>query len=56
MKIQFTTRIEYDLMEKMKAISANERRSLNNTVEYLLAKAIEQYENDNGPLTNQKQP
>ena len=51
MKIQFTTRIEADLMEKMKIISEKERRSLNNTCDFLLAKAIEQYEKEHGVIS-----
>ena len=44
MKIQFTTRIEADIMEKTRTIAEKERRSLNNMVEVLLLQAIEQYE------------
>jgi hypothetical protein len=50
MKIQFTTRIEADLMEKMKAIAEEERRSLNNMAEVFIAKAIETYEQENGVI------
>jgi len=37
-------------MSKAKDISDKERRTLNNTIEYLLAKAIELYEKENGKL------
>jgi len=50
MKQQFTTRIEQDIMDKVKTISDKERRTLNNTIEYLLAKAIKIYEKENGEL------
>ena len=50
MKKQFTTHIEKDIMDKVKIISDKERRTLNNTIEYLLAKAIELYEKENGKL------
>lgn len=48
MKIQFTTRIEEDILNKVKAISEKELRTTNNTIEYLLTKAIELYEKENG--------
>ena len=51
MKQQFTTRIEEDIMDKVKMISEKERRTLNNTIEYLLAKAIVLYEKENGELS-----
>jgi hypothetical protein len=47
MKVQFTTRIEADLMEKLKTIAEKERRSLNNLVELFLANAIEVYVREN---------
>ena len=50
MKQQFTTRIDKDIMDKVKIISDKERRTVNNTIEYLLAKAIELYEKEHGKL------
>ena len=50
MKQQFTTHIESNLMSKIKDIAYEERRTLNNTIEYLLAKAIELYKKENGKL------
>ena len=50
MKQQFTTRIENEIMEKLKLISEAERRTLNNTIEYLLSKAIEVYEEEHGVI------
>ena len=46
MKIQYTTHIEAEILEKVREISEIERRSLNNTVEFLLEKAIEYYEKE----------
>jgi len=43
MKEQFTTRIESDILGTVKSIANKERRSLNNTIEFLLAMAIEIY-------------
>ena len=39
--------MEKDILDDMKVIAERERRSLNNTVEYLLAKAIEAYKREN---------
>ena len=46
MKTQFTTRIENDVLERVKAISETERRTTNNTIEYLLIKGIEVYDKE----------
>ena len=48
MKIQYTTRIEQEILDDVKAIADQERRSLNNTVEFLLAKAVENYKEERG--------
>ena len=48
MKTQFTTRIENEILEAVKEISEKDRRSLNNTIEFLLAKAIEVYRREQG--------
>ena len=50
MKTQFTTRIENEILEATKEISNKERRSLNNTVEFLLAKGIEVYRREQGHI------
>ena len=44
MKVQWSLRVEEDLFEKIKEISVAEVRSLNNTLEWLLVKAVENYE------------
>ena len=56
MKEQFTTRIESDILESVKTIANKERRSLNNTIEFLLAMAIEVYgrRNDNSSVVDFK--
>ena len=57
MKEQFTTRIEKDILEAARAIASRERRSLNNTIEFLLSKAVESYEVEHGvSLMNLKSP
>lgn len=50
MKVQFTTRIECDLVQKAKFVADRERRSLNNTYEWLIAKGIAAYELENGEI------
>ncbi len=44
MKIQFTTRIEQETIDKVKEIADTESRSVNNTIEWLLREAIKNYE------------
>ena len=46
-KSQLTIRIDDKLLEKLKIISELEMRSLNNQLEYFLAKAISEYERQN---------
>lgn len=43
MKTQFTSRIDDDLMDKIKAIANKEMRSINNTIEFLLSKGVGSY-------------
>ena len=47
MKQQYTTRMEKAVLDDIKIIADRERRSVNNTVEYLLVKAIEAYKKEN---------
>ena len=49
MKQQFTTRIDKDILDEVKVIAERERRTVNNTVEYLLAKAVDAYKSENKP-------
>ncbi len=49
-RIQTGLRIEEATYEKVKAICAVERRSLNNLVEYALQQYIARYEKENGPI------
>ena len=50
MKQQYTTRMEKDILDDVKIIADRERRSVNNTVEYLLVKAIEAYKKEHGEI------
>ena len=47
MKQQFTTRMEKNTLDEIRDIADRERRTVNNTVEYLLLKAIEAYKREN---------
>lgn len=49
-KVQTGLRVEEDIYEKAKVISAKERRSLNNLFEYAIQKYIEDYENKYGTV------
>lgn len=49
-KIQTGLRINETLYEKSKALAAKEQRSLNNLIEYVLQKYVEDYEAQNGPI------
>jgi len=46
MKEQYTIRIENIYLEKLKIIANKELRSLNNQIEYFLAKEIKEYEDN----------
>ena len=48
MKVQWSLRIEEGLFEKIKEISVDEVRSLNNTLEWMLATAVKDYERERG--------
>jgi len=45
-KVQYTVRLEEPLLEQLKVISQKELRSLNNQIEYFIAKGIEQYQQE----------
>ena len=49
MKTQFTTRIENDILDRIKEISEDERRTVNNTIELLLAIGIAAYDKERNP-------
>lgn len=52
-KIQTGLRLDETTYGKLKTISENESRSLNNLVEYIIKKYLSDYEQENGlvPLT-----
>ncbi len=50
-KIQTGLRLPESLYEKAKALSRKEKRSLNNLIEYIIQKYIEDYEAKNGPVS-----
>lgn len=49
-KIQTGLRLEEEAYEKLKTLSNQEGRSLNNLVEYIIRLYLEDYEAKNGPL------
>lgn len=53
-KIQTGLRLEENLYEKVIALSKIEGRSLNNLVEYITRRYVEDYEAQNGPLLSHR--
>ncbi len=49
-KIQTGLRLEEEAYEKLKTLSAQEGRSLNNLVEYIIRCYLAEYEAEHGPL------
>lgn len=49
-KIQTGLRLNEPLYEKLKVISSSEQRSLNNLIEYIVQKYVDEYEQINGPV------
>ena len=49
-KIQTGLRLDETTYGKLKTISENESRSLNNLVEYIIKKYLSDYEQENGPV------
>lgn len=49
-KTQLTFRIDEAYFEKVKFIAEKEMRSTNGQIEYFVAKAIDEYEKENGTI------
>lgn len=49
-KVQTGLRLNETTYEKAKIISAREQRSLNNFIEFVIQRYIEEYENKNGEI------
>lgn len=49
-KIQTGLRLDEKIYEKLKTLSIQEGRSLNNLAEYIIRKYLEDYESKNGTL------
>lgn len=49
-KIQTGLRLNEATYEKARILSMREQRSLNNLIEYVVQRYIEDYENKNGPI------
>ncbi len=53
-KIQTGLRLEESLYEKLRTLSKLEGRSLNNLVEYIARRFVEDYEAQHGPLPSRQ--
>ncbi len=49
-KTRFTLRLDDIILEKLKVISDNNRRSVNAQIEHMLEQCIKEYEKENGPI------
>ncbi len=49
-KIQTGLRLNETSYEKLRALASREARSLNNLVEYIIQRYLEDYETANGPI------
>ena len=49
-KVQQGFRLDHDTIEKLRVIADGENRSLNNMVETILMRHIQQYEAEHGPI------
>lgn len=49
-KIQTGLRLNEPVYEKLKVISTTEQRSLNNLIEFIVQKYVDEYEQLNGPV------
>lgn len=49
-KVQTGLRLNETIYEKAKIISAREQRSLNNFIEFVIQRYIEEYEDQNGEI------
>lgn len=50
LKIQTGLRLDEEVYYKLKSLSAQEGRSLNNMAEYIIRRYLADYEEDHGPL------
>lgn len=51
----FPLRAERKIMDKMRALAKENRRSLNKQIEYALSKYLDAYEQENGPIAVDKE-
>ena len=49
-KIQTGLRLDEQLYEKIREVAVKEKRSLNNLIEYVLQKYVQEYEQQNGVI------
>lgn len=49
-RVQYTLRIEAEIIDKMRVMAEEESRSLNNMMEVSLKQAIRRYEAEYGPI------
>ncbi len=48
-EVQFSLRINEDLYKKLCSVSADQERSINSQIIYIIKKYIEEYEKNNAP-------
>ncbi len=48
--VQYTLRIDRQLLQKLRYLARTEKRFLNREIEYLLHQCITQLEKENGPI------
>ncbi len=53
-KISFQVRLSTDVQIKLRYLAKQEKRSKNAEIEFIVRRYIEQYENQNGELTDQE--
>lgn len=46
----YPLRLDEQLMEKLKVVSAKNSRSINKQIEFLVTQCVEQFEKDNGTI------
>ena len=52
----FPLRLDDELREMLRYIAAQNSRSLNKEIEYLVKKHVEAYEKEHGPIPEDKEP
>lgn len=51
--LKYTLRMDEELVQKMKVIAEDERRSLNREFEYIIKLSVKHFENKHGKITRE---